>query len=294
MTILLLGVTACLMPARAQFGNVLKKAKETVKETVNKVSKEAESSTSSVAVGQEQIPGQASSGVLSESMRIALEKMRNENKRTAPLMWALAENADKGAGFYDDANPTPPNVMNHANFLVRIHTLSNDSIDRFKSAFDARHTENLEIVNALVNPDGSYKQEVYQELTGGNDLKLRKIQDEIARYESLIGQARQNLSVYSKIKTEQDGTVSISSLSVGRQYLGVRNGSPVFLMENLQGKEVITPIPSDIYEREIAKYAALLRLIRKEPPAEQYPEYTQGQLARQYIIMGQRNALNMR
>lgn len=299
-TVMLFLAGFSVIPTHAQIGNLLKKGQEALNKKTQEV--KDKSNQNDILTSSDGTKGVDNSVLSStqhpEDVRIALAKLRDESKRTAPKIWILEEGTEIGGGHFDPKRPNEPFQKNMANFILRVHTITKDSLANFKKLLEARHAENLSILNALSENNGGrlrLKEEVKHEILNmpTGSMAFDKVEREVQRYNTLMDRAIRDLVVFSDIRIE-GGQASVHHLSVGSNYLGVRQGKVVFLVKDERtGIERITPIPGYIYDSQMEEKKALLAFIRKEPPAEQYPEYAKGQLALQYIYQAQSNTLAM-
>ena len=234
---------------------------------------------------------------VTDEMIAAAAILKERNTKTKPPVWVLAYGAEKGGG------ATGVMSANQGSLFLNLHLYTPDSIRTIKQQAEARHAENMRLFATFKDTTGFAANE--------NDIKTMRnakwkpeivswaeidnfpgMADEIERYYLLMDRAQRTAMQYGKFNRAAENQVTMPSIQVGLVHTAYVDGKPVFC-RNVQGKEVITPADEELFAAEYAKYQNLVILLRKEPPAEQYPEYAGAQLAAQEITMAQRNAFAM-
>lgn len=313
---LLLGLF-CLNSSYAQLGNALNKAKEKAKKAVTDAVKETveETSTSTTETiipesVSPQIPGQLPpkntwknpmGPYVTDEMIETAKEMNKRNNKDNPPPWVLAYGATERSG-----GATGVLSHNHGSLFLNLNMFTPDSIRTLKAQTEARHAENMKYFAMFKDTTGFAANENdvktmqrapwKPEVVNRDDVyaleSVGPITAEIERYYLLMDQARSTASRYGGFARATENKVTIPSIQVGLVHTAQVDGKTVFC-RTVDGKQVITPADEELFNAEYAKYQNLVTLLRKEPPAEQYPEYAGAQLAAQEIFMAQRNAIAM-
>lgn len=237
---------------------------------------------------------------VTDEMIETAKEMNKRNNKDNPPPWVLASRAEEGGGSTNDTR------KNHANLFIQLSRYAPDSIRSLKAQTEARHAENMRYFAMFKDTTGfaanendikTMKNAKWKpEIVNKDDLfaleSVGPIPAEIERYYLLMDRARSEATRFGKFGQVAENRVTIPSIQVGVVYTAQVNGKTVFC-RNVDGKNVITPADEEMFNTEYAKYQNLATLLRKEPPAEQYPEYAGAQLAAQEISMAQKNAIAM-
>ena len=231
---------AISFPAQAQLGGALKKAADAAK----KVENVTEKSSNVQGTIQESVPDEVSA--------VATAAVRK-----AKPVWLLAKDEHR-----EDFRGT---------FATDIRKYSSDSIKVIKEMVEARHAENLTIMDEIAK-------------------------EEIENYDGLMQQCRWATTTYADIKMDGNkvvGTIIDCGLHVAG-YGENTEGKLAFLVDGGPNKPgIVDPLPDNEYQEELARYENLALMMRQEPPAEQYPERQTAQLARSLIVQAQKNAFEL-
>lgn len=265
------------LSAHAQLGNALKKAKEKAKEVVKETTKEAATTDNNSTI-KESVSGAAddAAGVasLTPSQRTAYEKIMDPGKRETTILYVYTPEANAGSG------------SKLREYLEQMVLASTDSAKQFKEELEARHAENLALTKAV-----TYDQlkAAFPKNTSSFEGKYRDIEKEIEMYGDIIERYRGDVKRFADISVS-NGQATVNRLQVGTMGMTFRNGEPYFT-KNVGGKTVVAPADEAMYQAARDRYTNLTWLIRKEPPAEQFPEYSTAQVANQFIFMAQKNSI---
>lgn len=283
----------CGSSGYAQFGNALKKAKEKAKEVVKEAATEATPTHESSIT--ESIAEQAKTVAAPPEMREAIAKLTDESKRETPKVWALEYGADEGGG------STGSDRKNHATYIINLQTKTREEVEPFKKELEARHAENMAIYAALFDTTGfSKSQNIEQDVKAmvykpgaqealSSTTKHHALVEEILRYHALMWKARGAVTEWARIEIK-NGRAEVDHLQVGIHFVTQRDGEFYFIY-NDGGENVVGPADAEMYEWARTRYSNLALLLRKEPPAEQYPELAVAQIANQFIFKAQKNSL---
>jgi len=292
-------ILAASINVQAQLGGALNRAREAVQgtgqqNTGNQQTQQQQSSTTTVQPAAAPAAAQQPA-----NQRAAIDKLMNESRRSAPPVTELTGDQDRGG--------SPMRT-----FFAGIPKMSEDDVKAFRAKIDARHAENLEIFAALWEVPGnaaefvensharvieglSFRPGVSEALstqTPANGLK-----QEIINYKAMITEFRRMVTNEGDVEIKgnfADGSAetTMKSLVVGITGLRWMDEKWVFVVKgNLPNEWIITPVDENMYNLQNAKYTNLLWLLNKEGSIHQYDEYWKASVARNYLGMGQKNAL---
>ena len=243
--IILVVAAAISLPAHAQFGGALKKAQEATKKVAAPAQPAQASPVAIPAQVQQAAPEQAEA----EAPKVV---------RKAAHIWLLDE-------------------MDHTNDLRRtfaqeqLELHSADSAKVIKAMVEARHAENLTIMDELAK-------------------------EEIKGYNSLMTYCQWWTTTFSQVKVE-NGKVVNYEINCGLWVAGFGEksyGKLAFLVsDGPRNPPVVDPLPEEDLKAQVARYTNLATMMRKEPPAEQYPELEIAQATRSLLFMAQKNSLEL-
>ena len=271
--------TICLLfgvqSAQAQLGRALDRARDKAKEAVKSSSNTSSSSSNSISEAiSEKADATAGAASLTPAQRAAFEKITDESKREAPIVYVFTPEANAGNG------------SRVREFMEKIILAPTDSAKLFKEALEARHVENMALVEAVTFDQ---LKAAFPKNTDVFDGKYRDLEKEIKMYEDIINSFRMDVKRFADIVVS-NGQATVNRLQVGTMGMTFRNGEPYFT-KTVDGKTVVAPADEVMYQAARDRYTNLTWLIRKEPPAEQFPEYSTAQVANQFIFMAQRNSI---
>ena len=233
LTISIMLATAINFPAHAQLGGVLRRAADAAQKT--------EGQTDIRQSVQDAVPEDAAAAVATA------------NRKTQPI-WLLER---------DDYNVDP-----RGTFAMEIRHYTTDSLKTIKDHVEARHAENLTIMDDIAK-------------------------EEIKNYEGLMQQCQWAVTTFADIKVEE-GKIVASVIDCGLHVAGYNEntkGQIAFLVAGRPNEPaIVDPLPEDEYQEEMARYNNLALMLRQEPPKEQYPELQTAQLARSLIVQAQKNS----
>jgi hypothetical protein len=231
---------------------------------------------------------------LSPEMRAAIDKLKDESKRSAPAVKELSNESVLDDWFSGTG-------ANRGNDIHTLHTEA--EVKAFKAAIEARTKENLEIYLAfygVYNHDTRYFMNTYEIERDTEGFKpevkevvkmddFRPLRDELFNYKTAMSRATNMVSLYGEVKRGASGELErVNLLNI----TGLEK-TPEGAVFRING--IITPERNDVYERFVNRflYAKILLHIDGGEQGKQYNGYLIAEMGNDVYKEAQVNSMRM-
>jgi hypothetical protein len=230
------------------------------------------------------------------NQRTAIDKLKDESKRTAPKVPEIISGASRQGGAM------------HKFLTDDFYKMSDDEMLAFKAKLEARNAENIEIYSALWEVQGNVAEFVEKHDFGSvsqpsmkpgvseamsTTTPANELLAELSNFKLLISEVKSKATEYATIRIEGDyatgsATSYVDRLSVGTHYI-VREGNN--WMFKTGSPPLVQPAGEDAYKSEHTKYTNIRVLLRIDGSAHQHEAYWKADIARRTIVMAQRYSI---